>query len=110
MDEVKAPNIDVAIIPSGCTSKIQPLDVCLNKPFKSTLRNKWLEYVESLVDNDPNSSKLTTPTKQVCTEWIKAGLDHLKGRKEMVNKLFLVCGITNALDGSQIGFIHRVKE
>ena len=33
IDEAYAKNIDVAIIPGGCTSKIQPLDVCLNKPF-----------------------------------------------------------------------------
>ena len=29
IDEAKANNIDVAIIPGGCTSKIQPLDMCL---------------------------------------------------------------------------------
>ncbi len=31
-------NVDVSIIPGGCTSKVQPLDVCLNKPFKGVLR------------------------------------------------------------------------
>ena len=28
----------------------------------------------------------------------------------MVKKSFLVCGITNTLDGSEKGFIHCVKE
>ena len=102
MNEAKANNIDRAITPGGCTSEIQPLAVCLNKPFKSTLSNQWLEYVELLVNNDPNSSKLTTPTKQLCTEWIKAGLDYLKEREEMVKKSFLLYGNTNALDGSQM--------
>lgn len=110
IDEAKANNIDVAIIPGGCTSKIQPLDVCLNKPFKSVLRNKWLEYIESLVEHDPNPSRLITPTKQLCTEWIKAGLDLLKEKEEMVKKSFLVCGITNALDGSENDFIRCAKE
>ena len=33
-------NVDVVIIPGGCTIKIQPLDVCFNKPFKDILRRK----------------------------------------------------------------------
>ena len=74
------------------------------------LRNKWLEYVESLVEHDSNPSQLTTPTKQLCTEWIKAGLDFLKEREEMVKKSFLVCGIINALDDSENGFICCAKE
>ena len=103
-------NIDIVITPGGCTSKIQPLDMCLIKPVKSVLRNKWLEYVESLVEHDPNPSKLTTPTKQLCTELIKEGLDFLKEREDMAKKSFLVCGITNALNGSENGFISCAKE
>ena len=33
-------NTDLAIIPGGLTSIVQPLDVCLNKPFKDRLREK----------------------------------------------------------------------
>ena len=29
---------DTLAIPAGCTSKCQPMDVCLNKPFKAILR------------------------------------------------------------------------
>jgi hypothetical protein len=31
-------NTNLAIIPGGLTSKLQPLDVCINKPFKSKVR------------------------------------------------------------------------
>ena len=31
-----------AVIPGGLTSLVQPLDVCLNKPFKDRLREKWM--------------------------------------------------------------------
>ena len=33
------------VIPGGCTSKVQPLDVSLNKPFKSYVRCYWLDYI-----------------------------------------------------------------
>ena len=31
-------NMVMALIPGGCTSKVQPLDVSINKPFKTELR------------------------------------------------------------------------
>ena len=41
-DEVEAKLVqnksDILMIPAGCTSKCQPMDVCINKPFKANLR------------------------------------------------------------------------
>ena len=31
-------------IPGGLTSVLQPLDVCLNKPFKDRVRKMWSEW------------------------------------------------------------------
>ena len=57
---------DVVIIPGSCTSKIQPLDVCLNKPFKSLLRSCWQEYIDSIVSSNPN---LMTASKEEICQW-----------------------------------------
>ncbi len=46
-DLAKKNNVDLIIIPGGCTSKVQPLDVCLNKPFKDVFRTQWMQYMES---------------------------------------------------------------
>ena len=110
LKEARDNNVDVVVIPGGCTSKIQPLDVCLNKPFKSILRQSWLQYIESIVASDSNPSKLTTPSKAIVCEWIKSGMDYLMEHEVMVKKSFLVCGLTNALDGSENQFIHCAKE
>ena len=33
ISEVNKKNVDVLFVSGGCTSKVQPLDVCLNKPL-----------------------------------------------------------------------------
>ena len=38
----KCENTDLAMIPGGLTSILQPLDVSLNKPFKDEVRKKWM--------------------------------------------------------------------
>ena len=110
IQEAQANNVQVSIIPGGCTSKVQPLDVCLNKPFKTVLRSCWHSYIDSLVATDPNPEKLKTAEKETICDWIEVGLSQLQAKKEMVKKSFLVCGISNALDGTQNSFIHCAKE
>ena len=38
-------NIDVAMIPGGMMSLLQPLDVSINKPFKDRLRQRWADWM-----------------------------------------------------------------
>lgn len=38
-------NITHITIPGGCTSKVQPLDVSINKPFKDYLCGAWEQYM-----------------------------------------------------------------
>ena len=46
MESVKADlqrcNFNVAVIPGGLTPVLQPLDKCLNKPFKDNIRQQYL--------------------------------------------------------------------
>ncbi|XP_057304495.1 uncharacterized protein LOC130641631 [Hydractinia symbiolongicarpus] len=67
-DQLLGNNSDILQIPAGCTSKCQPMDVCLNKPFKSVLRKCWVNYVATVVksfpDGNSSSSKIPVPTCQ----------------------------------------------
>ncbi|CAG8602696.1 4526_t:CDS:2 [Acaulospora morrowiae] len=58
-----------AIIPGGLTSIVQPLDVCLNKPFKDNLRKKWNTWIMNEVTLTKDRNLKKPPYKLIC-EWI----------------------------------------
>ena len=43
--ELKRNKTYQCVISCGCTSVLQPLDVCLNKPFKVHMRHNWNEWM-----------------------------------------------------------------
>ena len=93
-------NTGFIIIPGGCTLKCQPLDVSINKPFKAVLRNCWEDYVTNFVTNlseeeqQNEDFRLASPSRQDIINWVAEGFEFLKTRTKMIQKSFLVCGIT----------------
>ncbi len=40
-------NADVLVIPGGCTSIVQPMDIkCINKPFNESMRASWQAWMQ----------------------------------------------------------------
>ena len=82
----------ITVIP-GCTSKCQPIDVCINKPFKGVLRNCLEDYV---AEEEQNSEKFKLPSlsRQAIFNWVAEGFAYLQSHPELIEKCFSVCGIT----------------
>lgn len=59
--------VEVDHIPGGCTSLCQPVDVGVNKPFKTRLRKLWEEWMISTGLN--NAGKISPPTRKDIAEW-----------------------------------------
>ncbi len=84
-----------AIIPKACTSVMQPLDVSINKPFKTQLRLLWSIHMRQKL----LAKQSTRPTKTQILEWVWLAWNGIS--KDIIVKSFKKCGISNALDGSE---------
>ena len=88
---------DVAKVTAGCISKVQPLDVCINKPFKSILRECWEDRVVTVVKdagdeakNNP-SFKLSSLSRKDVVKWVHSGYVFLQNSRAMIQRSFEVC-------------------
>ena len=87
---------------SKCPSKIQPLDVCINKPFKSILRECCENHAVIVVKdagheaNNNSIFKLSSPTRQDIVNWVHRGYVFLQDSKAMIQCSFEVCGKVTA--------------
>ena len=96
---LKQRKIDVAVIPGGLTPILQPLDKCLNKPFKDSIRRKYLAWMISGPFEYTPSGKKKAPTRNLVLRWVNEAWREIPA--EMVTKSFKTCGISNALDGTE---------
>ncbi|CAI7763548.1 unnamed protein product [Closterium sp. NIES-53] len=99
-------NIVPAVIPAGCTSEIQPLNVAVNRSFKAAVRQLYQEWFESEgVDCLTErvfpcvAGNIRKPPPKLTLKWISKAWKAVP--KELIQRSFLTCGISNALDGSQ---------
>ncbi|KFD61376.1 hypothetical protein M514_24697 [Trichuris suis] len=91
--------IETAVIPDGLTSVLQPLDVCINKPFKDYMREEWKEWMENGQKSYTVSGRMRAPSLSLlCQLAINAWS---KVKMETVLMSFRKCSISTALDGTE---------
>ena len=95
---VKTCKSDVVVIPGGCTSIIQPMDKCINKPFKTFMQQQWQEWI---IQDRPTTKagNLKQLTRQDIINWVSHAWSSIE--LKVIVDSFLVCGLSNTLDGSQ---------
>ena len=90
---------EIAIIPGGMTSILQPLDVGINRPMKSMLKAKWGEWMQNGNKTYTKSGRQRAPDLVTVTEWIVDCWKTLD--KQIIVKSFKRCCISNAMDGTE---------
>ena len=81
-------NKNVTYIPPAMTRLFQSLDVCVNKPLKDAIKEKYLDYCIKIKDNNAKISR----SKKVDDKIIS---------NKLVYKSFWTKGINNNLDSKE---------
>uniref|UniRef100_A0A5S6Q763 DDE-1 domain-containing protein n=1 Tax=Trichuris muris TaxID=70415 RepID=A0A5S6Q763_TRIMR len=98
-NHLKECKVQTAVIPGGLTSILQPLDVCLNKPFKDYLREEWNEWMTNGQKYYTRGGCMRAPSLQTLCQFVINAW--CKVKTETVIKSFKKCPISNALDGTE---------
>ncbi|PFX12576.1 Pogo transposable element with KRAB domain [Stylophora pistillata] len=101
-------NTNLAVIPGGLTSILQPLDVSLNKPFKDGVRKRWMEWMAEGIHEFTASGRQKKPSEELILSWIAGAWQDIS--EEMIESSFLKCGITNSLDGSEDDLVYEAND
>ena len=91
-------NMDVAVIPGGLASILQPLDVSVNHPFKSHLQGLWSAWMASGAPQRTAAGNLKRPLPTV-VQWVKNAWDSIDSK--IIKKSFKKCCISNNMDGTE---------
>ena len=74
-DSVKADlqrrRVNIAVIPGGLTLVLQPLDKCLNEPFKDNIRKQYLSWMLTSPFEFTPAGKKKAPSRNLVFRWVK---------------------------------------
>uniref|UniRef100_A0A224YXZ2 Pogo ele1 orf1-h 1e-40-j 4 n=1 Tax=Rhipicephalus zambeziensis TaxID=60191 RepID=A0A224YXZ2_9ACAR len=102
-DSVKAAlaemNTDLAVIPGGMTGQLQPLDVCINKPFKDRLRGLYTDWLSEEDHQLTPTGRIKRASLSQLAGWVAAAWDDIP--ETLIVRSFKKCSISNALDGTE---------
>ena len=82
--------------------------VSLNKPFKDRLREKWMTWIMSGEKTFTPGGQLRAASLVTVCQWVKESWQELS--KEMVERSFKKCGISNALEGTEDDLVWEEEE
>ncbi len=90
---------NIAIILDEFISKLQPLNVAINKNFKANLYQYYNDWMNSKVYKLTPSGKIKKPSYTNVASWVKRSWNNIN--INLIKKLFKCYGISVAKDGSE---------
>jgi hypothetical protein len=88
-------------IPPGCTSRVQVVDVMVNKPFKDEVRRLFEDHLDKNLESYVEGKISASARRVLMTKWVGAAWSKVGKMKESIVRSFKKCGLSVALDGSE---------
>ena len=101
LNALEACKTTVVLVPPGCTSLVQPLDVVVNAKFKQTIDRLQTEHMQQNLEQYVNNSLSASQRRILITGWVGAAWAEVCENEEMVKRGFEKCGISVPIDGSR---------
>ena len=64
-------------VPPGCASRIQPLDVSINKPFKDAIRKQFEKHLSENLHLCTRNKLSVSERRVLTTKWVVGGWEKL---------------------------------
>ncbi|XP_066577521.1 pogo transposable element with ZNF domain isoform X2 [Amia ocellicauda] len=84
-----------AVIPAGCTSRIQPLEVCAGPVLRGFLRARWSAWVAQGVAEGAGAEDIL----QQLVGWVAEALAGISAQPELLQQSFLVASVLPGPEG-----------
>ena len=88
-------------VPVGCTSRVQPLYVSINKPFKHAIREQLEKHLSKNLHLYTENKLPVSERRVLTTKWVAKGWEKVSRNKEIIKRSFVKCGISHNLDGTE---------
>ena len=98
-NQLRKMKTELVVIPGGMTSVMQPMDVSVNKPFKDSLRQQYLNLIADPARVLTETGKIKRAPPPEVARWVSAAWKAIP--ESIIVRSFKKCYISNALDGSE---------
>ena len=87
--------------PTGCTSRVQVVDVLINKPFKDEVHSLFEDHLDKNLDQYVDGKINGSQWRVVMTKWVDEAWSKVGKMKDSIIPSSKQCGLSVALDGSE---------
>ena len=88
-------------VPAGCIGIVQPLNVCINAPFKKKVDTAATKHLNDNLEKYLNGKFTAGERRVLLTKWVGQAWEEVSQNEAAIVRSFKKCGISVAGDGSE---------